>query len=304
MLKKQVLMKTIFLNSIDQYNQQNNNPTLHPQVSIIDFSKAKARQGGFRLEMGLYCILLKDVTGCEIKYGKNKYDYQEESLIFLAPEQVFEVEKTAIPYQPKGFSLAFHPDFIRGTSLGRKISSYQFFGYNVNEALHLSSQERTLVLDFFAKIQAELQQTTDKHSKQLIISNIELFLNYCERFYDRQFSTRENLNQHILMRFDELLEHYFSSQKMTIELPSVAFCADKLHLSANYFGDLIRKKTGKSAQEYIQHKIIKIAQQQLLNSEKTIGEISDYLGFKHISSFTRLFKKMVGISPNEFRKKK
>jgi len=201
-----------------------------------------------------------------------------------------------------GHGLVFHPDLIRGTSLSKGINEYSFFSYNTNEALHLSAKERQLVLDCFSKINMELQHSVDKHSKKLIASNIELFLNYCERFYDRQFITRENVNKGVLEKFEDLLNGYFSSDKpIEIGLPSVAYCADELNLSANYFGDLIKKETGKSAQEYIQNKIIDVAKNKIFDSNKTINEIAFELGFKYPQHFSRLFKQRTGITPNEYR---
>ena len=191
---------------------------------------------------------------------------------------------------------------IKGTSLGKSINEYSFFSYNTNEALHLSKKERKIVFDCFSKIQYELSQALDKHSKKLIASNIELFLNYCERFYDRQFITREHINKGILERFEELLNNYFSSEKpYSLGLPSVAYCADELHLSANYFGDLIKKETGKTAQDYVQDKIIDIAKGKIFNASKSISEIAYELGFKYPQHFSRLFKNRVGYTPNEYR---
>ncbi|HEY1054463.1 MAG TPA: helix-turn-helix transcriptional regulator, partial [Emticicia sp.] len=186
--------------------------------------------------------------------------------------------------------------------LAKSMQEYSFFSYQINESLHLSTRERTLVLDCFSKIENELQQSVDKHSKKLIASNIELFLNYCDRFYDRQFITRDNANRGILEKFEELLNGYFTSEKPeTIGLPSVAYCADELHLSPNYFGDLIKKETGKSAQEYIQNKIIEEAKNRIFNGDKTVNEVAYELGFKYPQHFTRFFKQHVGQTPNEYK---
>jgi AraC-like DNA-binding protein len=213
-----------------------------------------------------------------------------------------EIENDGQVYQPKGHALVFHPDLIRGTSLAKCINDYNFFSYNANEALHLSERERQIVLDCFSKIAAELQQNIDKHSKKLIASNIELFLNYCDRFYDRQFITRDNANKGILEKFEELLNGYFSSDKpQDIGLPSVSYFAEKLHLSANYFGDLIKKETGKSAKEYNQLKLMDIAKEKLFDKSKSVNEIAYELGFKYPQHFTRLFKSRIGYSPNEYR---
>lgn len=294
--------KVINFNTISEYNAFNNHETLHPLVSVIDFSKARKRTGT-KMNFGIYCIFLKDVKCGDLKYGRAQYDYQEGTLVFISPGQVIDVENKTDYYQPMGYGLVFHPDLIRGTSLGKNISEYNFFSYNTSEALHLSEKERQLVLDCFAKVQHELQQSVDKHSKKLIASNIELFLNYCERFYDRQFITRDNVNRGILEKFEELLNGYFISDKpKTIGLPSVAYCADELHLSANYFGDLIKKETGKSAQEYIQNKIIDTAKSKVFEADKTINEIAYELGFKYPQHFTRLFKQRIGYTPNEYRK--
>lgn len=298
--------RTFRYDTVSEYNDLNNHETLHPLVSVIDFSKARPRSWGeksVRINYGLYCIFLKDGKDCELKYGRNYYDYQEGTLVFVAPGQTVVVETDGQVYQPKGYALVFHPDLIRGTSLARSIDDYNFFSYSANEALHLSERERQIVLDCFSKIESELQQNIDKHSKKLIASNIELFLNYCDRFYDRQFITRDNVNKGILEKFEELLNGYFSSGKpQHLGLPSVAYFAEELHLSANYFGDLIKKETGKSAKEYIQDKIIDMAKNKTFDASKSVNEIAYELGFKYPQHFTRLFKQRVGVSPNEYRR--
>jgi AraC-like DNA-binding protein len=300
-------MEKIFrFDTVAEYNALNNHETLHPLVSVIDFSKANPRswdgQKTVRIIYGMYCIFLKDFKGCDIKYGRNYYDYQDGTLVFVAPGQLTVVETDGQVYQPKGYALVFHPDLVHGTSLARAMNDYNFFSYNSNEALHLSDRERLIVLDCFSKIEYELQQNIDKHSKKLIASNIELFLNYCDRFYDRQFITRDNVNKGILEKFEELLNGYFSSDKpQKVGLPSVAYFAEELHLSANYFGDLIKKETGKSAKEYIQDKIIDLAKNLTFDTEKSVNEIAYELGFKYPQHFTRLFKQRVGVTPNEFR---
>jgi AraC-like DNA-binding protein len=297
------MKKVLNFDTISEYNDFNNHETLHPLVSVIDFSKAKERTGN-TMNFGIYCIFLKEVNCGDLKYGRHYYDYQKGTLVFIAPGQFIDVENKTDFYQPMGNALVFHPDLIRGTSLAGRMNDYTFFNYNTNEALHLSEKERHLVLDLFSKINDELQHSVDKHSKKLIASSIELFLNYCERFYDRQFITREDVNKGILERFENLLRGYFSSDNPTeIGLPSVAYCADELNLSANYFGDLIRKETGKSAQEYIQTKIINVAKNKLVDSDKTINEIAYELGFKYPQHFSRMFKKTAGTSPSEYRAK-
>lgn len=287
--------------SISEYNAFNNHETLHPLVSVLDYSKARPRYQS-KMHFGIYCIVLKAVKCGDLKYGRHYYDYQEGTLVFISPGQVVEVENDGEQYQPLGHALAFHPDLIRGTSLAGNLTKYNFFGYHTSEALHLSERERQIILDCFSKIQSELQQPIDKHSKKLITSNIELFLNYCERFYDRQFITRDHINKGILEKFEALLNDYFSSDKpQEIGLPSVAYCASELNLSVNYFGDLIKKETGRSAQEYIQNKIMYLAKNKIFNIHKTVNDVAYELGFKYPQHFSRLFKQKTGSSPSEYR---
>jgi AraC family transcriptional activator of pobA len=287
--------------TINDYNVFNNNDTLHPLVSVVDLSKASPRQGS-RMYFGFYTIFLKDVKCGDLLYGRHIYDYQEGTLVFLAPGQVAGMNSNGETYQPKGYALVFHPDLIHGTPLGKHIQEYTFFSYQSNEALHLSKRERELILDCFSKIEYELEHAIDKHSKRLIVANIEIFLNYCLRFYDRQFITRDTVHKGILERFETLLNAYFGSEKpQTIGLPTVAYCASELNLSASYFGDLIKKQTGKPAQEYIQVKVIDMAKEKIFDQSKSVSQIAYELGFKYPQHFTRLFKQWVGQSPNEYR---
>lgn len=287
--------------TINDYNVFNNNETLHPQVSVVDLSKASPRQGS-KMYFGFYTIFLKDVKCGDLVYGRHTYDYQEGTLVFLAPGQVAGINSNGETYQPKGYALIFHPDLIHGTSLGKHIQDYSFFTYKSNEALHVSERERKIVLDCFSKIKYELEHAIDKHSKMLIVDNIELFLNYCVRFYDRQFITRDTVHKGILERFEYLLNNYFQTDKPQIlGLPSVAFIAGELHLSAGYFGDLIKRETGKTAQEFIQSKVIEVAKERIFDFNKSISEIAYYLGFKYPQHFTRLFKQKTGVTPAEYR---
>lgn len=282
-------------------NNHNNNETLHPLVAVVDFSKASPRTAKSAY-FGLYIVFLKEIKCGDLKYGHSTYDYQEGTLVFLAPGQVITVENNTEVYQPKGYALVFHPDLIHGTSLGRHIQDYTFFGYQSNEALHLSEREKKIVLDCFSKIEFELDGSIDKHSKKLIVSNIELFLNYCMRFYDRQFITREKSNTGILGKFENILNDYFhSNHPQEMGLPSVAHCASQLNLSANYFGDLIKKETGKSALEFIQFKVIEVAKEKMFQQDKSVAEIAHELGFKYQQHFTRLFKQKVGLTPKEYK---
>lgn len=286
--------------TVSEYNVYNRNETLHPLVSVVDLSKAAPRQLT-RMSYGFYVIFLKEVKCGDLKYGISNYDYEEGTLVFLAPGQVIGSPGEEY-YQPKGIALVFHSDFLHGTSLSRHMNDYSFFSYSTNEALHLSERERQIILDCFSKIKYELEHGVDKHSKRLIASNIELFLNYCVRFYDRQFITRENSAKGILARFETLLNDFFASNKpQEVGLPTVAYCASELNLSANYFGDLIKKETGKTANEYIHLKLIGIAKEKIFDENKSVSEIAYELGFKYPQHFTRLFKQQVGVTPLEYR---
>src|SRR6478752_768902 len=287
--------------TINDYNAFNNNETLHPLVSVVDLSKANPRQGS-QMYFGFYTIFLKEVKCGDLVYGRHTYDYQEGTLVFLAPGQIAGLNSNGETYQPKGYALIFHADLIHGTSLGKHIQDYNFFSYQSNEALHLSERERKIVLDCLSKIEYELEHAIDNHSKRLIVSNIELFLNYCIRFYDRQFITRDNVHKGILERFENLLNDYFQTDKpQSIGLPSVAYCASELNLSSSYLGDLIKKETGKTAQEHIQSKVIDVAKERIFDQSKSVSQIDYELGFKYPQHFARLFKQRVGQSPNEYR---
>ncbi|MFM2338763.1 MAG: hypothetical protein RL115_1956 [Bacteroidota bacterium] len=291
----------IQLNQVDTYNKLRGVKTLHPLVSVIEVSNTAPIQAS-TLNFGVYAVFLKELNCGELKYGRHYYDYQEGTLVFIAPGQVVGIPPTSKTVVPKGWALLFHPDLIKGTSLGKQIQDYSFFSYDVNEALHLSEKEKQLVLDCLAKIQYELEQNIDKHSKMLIVSTIELLLNYCIRFYDRQFITRDVAHKGILEKFETLLNDYYKTETTPSRgLPSVAFCAAQLHLSANYFGDLIKKESGKTAQDYIQSKIIDVAKERIFNINKSISEVAYDLGFKYPQHFTRLFKQKTGVSPIEYR---
>lgn len=284
-----------------EYNDLLGVETLHPLVSVIDLSKSR-RIRHMRHTFGFYTLFLKEVRCGNLIYGRQYYDYQEGTIVAIAPGQVAGVEDNGEEFQPKGWALVFHPDLIRGTSLGRNIRSYSFFSYEANEALHLSEQERAIVVDCLHKIRTETEHAVDKHTRRLITANIELLLDYCVRFYERQFLTRSQVNSDLLIRFETLLDAYFSSDRPQSEgLPSVKYFAEQLHLSANYFGDLIKKETGRTAQDHIQLKLIDVAKERIFDVRKSVGEIAYELGFKYPQHFTRLFKKLTGLTPKEYR---
>jgi len=289
------------IDTVKQYNQWMGVETLHPLVSVVNFNEIPTVQQ-FRRYMGIYAVFFKNIKCGDMIYGCQPYDYEDGTLVFVSPGQVYGIDSKGEVTRPSGYALVFHPDLLAGTHLGKTIKDYSFFSYEVNEALHLSKKEKDTIIECLEKITHEMEQNIDKHSKTLIVSNIELFLNYCMRFYDRQFITRSKVNKDILGRFEELLEEYFKSGKaQTVGLPSVAYCAEALHLSPNYFGDLIKKETGTTALDMIQSKLIEEAKGRMFEANQSISEIAYQLGFKYQQHFTRLFKQKTGVTPQEYR---
>lgn len=289
------------IDTVQQYNDYFGVETCHPLVSVIEGRKAKPLRFCRKL-YNVYAVLLKDTDCGNLKYGQSIYDYQRGTMLFLAPGQVMGSEDDGQWHHPEGWALTFHPELLRGTPLASIMKEYSYFAYNANEALHLSEQERHTVIECMEKIRTELQYPIDKHSKSLIVDNVKLLLDYCIRFYDRQFITRENANHDILTRFENLLDDYFASGKAAKQgMPSVQQCADTLCLSANYFGDLVKKLTGMSALKHIQQKMLDVAKERVFDTSKSISEISYELGFSYPQHFSRWFKKMAGCTPNEYR---
>ena len=292
----------IKLNTVDDYNRLFGLETLHPLVNVIDLSQATSFPAHFTVNYGVYALFLKETKCGDIRYGRQPYDYQEGTITSFAPGQVTETDMPE-GVKPKAKGIVFHPDLIKGTSLGQEIRSYSFFSYDSREALHLSDDEKTIILDCLSKIRMELTHPIDKLSRRLISRNIQLLLDYCMRFYNRQFVTRTEANKDVLTRFEHLLDDYFQSGKtQTAGIPTVRYFAEAVFLSPNYFGDLVKKETGKSPQEYIQAKIMDLAKDMLLGSEKSVSQIAYDLGFQYSQHFNRVFKRNTGLSPNEYRK--
>ncbi len=292
----------IKLNTVDDYCEVFGLEKQHPLVAVVDTKDGTKFPSDFTFNYGVYALFLKENLGCNIvRYGRQRYDYQEGTVTSFAPGQVSHVVMNP-GMVPQAKGLVFHPDLIKGTPLAREMRNYTYFSYSSNEALHLSDEEKRIFLDCLEKIKMELNQPADKFSRRLISTNIELLLNYCMRFYSRQFATREVQNKDVLTRFENLLDDYFTGDKPHMEgLPTVRYFADKICLSPNYFGDLVKKQTGVNAQEYIQNKIIDLAKSMLLGSEKSITEISYDLGFQYSQHFNRVFKKNTGLTPTAYR---
>lgn len=287
--------------TIEQYNRFFGFETRHPLVGIVHFD-GSVPQPTHRMTLGFYALFLKKTTGCIINYGKTVYDFDDETVVSFAPGQTVGIHRLEDGPAPEAVGLLFHPDFLHRTSLGQKMKQYSFFSYASNEALHLSTEERIILQDYMEKIVRELQHPIDKFSKSLIISNIEVLLNYCMRFYERQFITREDMNHDALARFERLLDDYLYSDMAAREgIPTVKYFADNICLSPNYFGDLVKSETGKTAQEYIQLKMIAVAKERMLDPAGTIKRIAESLGFQHPQHFVRFFKRQEGCTPKEFR---
>lgn len=251
---------------------------------------------------GIYALYLKLEKACDIRYGRQNYDYQEGTIVCFAPGQDAETTLITDRVQVNALGILFHPDLLLGTSLGKTIKKYTFFSYEVNEALHLSEEERNIIMDCLRIIRLELEHGVDKHSKTLLVNYIELLLNYCMRFYERQFVTRSKANHDVLTCFEQLLDNYFSGTFAEQNgLPTVKYFADKICLSPNYFGDMVKKETGRTPQEHIQEKVIEMAKERMIGTEDTVSQIAYSLGFQYPQHFCRLFKKRVGCTPNEYR---
>ena len=275
----------------------------HPLVSVVDFSRLNLKkQGNVKVSSGFYTVMQKNLCPGALRYGRNYYDFQEGTLFFSGPNQVIALENPDESKDVYGWGLFFHPELIRGTSLNPKMKDYNFFSYNLHEALHLSEKEQSKLKEIIEDIKVELSLNIDKHSKTLIVSSIELLLNYSNRYYDRQFITRTESNKDIIADFEKLLADYFLSEELQNKgFPSVKDFAKQIHLSPNYLSDLLKKETGKNGTEHIQSHVIELAKDKLLSSTISVSEIAYDLGFEYPQYFSKMFKKKTGITPAEYR---
>ena len=294
-------MEEVFLNSVQDFNDYQGVETLHPLVSVVHVENTEHIQECV-MHYGLYAIYLKENKGCKLSYGRTPYDFDEMTVTSFAPGQVVKVEPNPdVPFA-KFTALVFHPDLLNRTALGRQMSRYEFFDYSSTEALHLSVQEVEVFRGVITMIEQELHHAIDKHTRELIVSNIELLLNYCLRFYDRQFITREEINHSVVKRFMELLDDYISSKALREGLPTVAYFADKCCLSSGYFGNLVRVETGRTAKDIIADRLLAHAKQLLNDDTLTITMISERMGFDYPQHFVRFFKSHTGKTPSAYRK--
>lgn len=277
----------------------------HPLITVVDLSQVKYDFDedaiGQKFVSDLYCIGLKD-GNCGLEYGRNHYDFDSGVLIFTAPEQVITVTQTHEPGEIQGWMLYFHPDLIRNLPLGSKIDNYTFFSYEVHEALHLSEQEQTTVTNCIEMIKTEINERIDNHSQQVLVSNIELLLNYSSRYYERQFNTRSAQNDDTVSKFEkELKEYYRKNLILEIGQPTIQYLAEKCHLSASYLSDLLKKETGRTAKDHINLFLVDKAKNLLLSTNDSISGIAYSLGFNYPHYFSRLFKRHTGTTPNDYR---
>jgi AraC-like DNA-binding protein len=278
--------------------------SFHPLVTVLDFSKVTENVEEYsKVTTDFYSIMFKNYCKNKMKYGRKAIDFQDGNLICIAPNQTIDMDNEEEEREGKmGWGLFFHPDLIRATTLNEKLKDYTFFNYEISEALHLSDKEKGVLYECVQKIQAELQENIDVYSQYIIVSTIELLLNYCSRFYGRQMITRSQNNKLTINQIEGILTHYFSANTIQEQgLPTVKYLAEQVHLSPSYLSDLLKKETGKNAQEHIHFYLIEEAKNLLLNSEKNVNEIAYNLGFEYPQYFNTLFKKKTGRTPKEFR---
>ncbi len=293
--------ETVNLDSVDAYNKLYGMKTSHPLVTVIDLKKATRRFENIRLNYGVYAVFLKNNASCRLQYGREYYDYQEGTVVSFAPGQVIDVESSGETVAPDVVGLMFHPDLICSTPLADKINRYGYFDYSQKEALHLSESERDIFLECLDKINREVEHPVDTHSADLLSANIQLLLEYLNRFYDRQFITRHKVNSSVVTAFEAELKRLYSHGSVVEEVPRVTYFAGKANLSPGYFSDLVKKETGNTPQDLITLFLIAEAKRRLVATDADISEIAYDLGFQYPQHFTRLFKRVAGKSPRAFR---
>ena len=293
-------MKEIRLDSVQAFNEQYGFETLHPLVSVARHDK-RTEMEEYVVHYGLYALFLKENKGCQLSYGRTQYDFDEMTVTSFAPGQSIHVKPNPEVQTPKWTALVFHPDLLARTTLGKNIGRYEFFGYSSNEALHLSVGEIEIFQNVLSMIGEELHRAIDKHSRELIVSNIELLLNYCLRFYDRQFITREEINHSVVKKFEEMLKEYLATRALNEGLPTVSYFADRCCLSNGYFGNLVRVETGKTAKDFIAGRVLDAAKQLLNVSSLSVHQVGQRLGFEYPQHFVRFFKAHTGKTPTQYR---
>lgn len=289
------------LDSIDAYNKLYGLETKHPLVTVINLNEATRIVNHIRMDYGVYALFLKNGINCTLKYGRQPYDYQEGTVVSFSPGQLIGIDTEIDEIAPDVIGIMFHPDLIHKTPLASKIKEYGFFDYSQREALHLSADERGIFNQCLERIKEEIARPVDKHTAEIVASHIQVLLDYVTRFYERQFITRRKVNSDILSRFESLLKNYLESGQSKEGLPKVNYFAEVVNLTPGYFGDMIKKETGLTAQEIITRHIVERAKQRLTGSNDDISVIAYELGFQHPQHFSRMFKRVAGASPTQFR---
>ena len=293
-------MQEIFLNTVQDFNDYQGVETLHPLVSVVRVENTEHIQKCV-MHYGLYAIYLKETKACQLSYGRTSYDFDEMTVTSFSPGQTVTVEPNpAVPFV-KFTALVFHPDLLNRTPLAKQMNRYEFFDYTSTEALHLSAQEVEIFKGVLALIEQELHRAIDKHTRELIVSNIELLLNYCLRFYDRQFITREEINHTVVKKFLNQLDEYINEKAVSEGLPTVAYFAGKCCLSTGYFGTLVKTETGRTAKDLINDRILAKAKALLQSETSSVTQVSVRLGFEYPQHFIRFFKSLTGKTPSQWR---
>lgn len=302
-MKKKEQNPIVSVDSIDAYNKLFGLETNHPLISVLDMKKATKAVNHIRMDYGVYAVFLKNGINCRLMYGCQPYDYQEGSIVTFRPGQLIGVEMETVEIGPDVLGLLFHPDLIFGTPLAARIEEYRFFDYSEREAVHLSAEERGIFIECLERIREETEHPVDKHTAGILASHIQVLLDYLTRFYERQFITRHKVNSDILTSFEAALKRYYEEGKASEGIPSVAYFAEKANLTPGYFGDLIKRETGTTAQEMISRYVIGQAKRRLAETSEDVSIIAYDLGFQYPQHFTRMFKKQTGHTPREYRLK-
>lgn len=299
------MAEVLHIKSITEVHQLLQLPKpLHPLLTIIwKWPQVVFDSNTFRLTSDLYVISLKSrLSKNSFQYGRSSYDFEEGTLVFMAPQQLMSFSEPVEELDSSGWTILFHPDLIRRSELGKTIGEYSFFDYSINDALHISDFEKETLRQLVERIDSELKRNIDKHSQNLIIANLDTILKYCLRYYERQFYMRTNQNKDIITRFEAYLKSYFESDNLASSgIPSLKQCGEALHISGSYLSDLLRIETGKSAKEHIIGYLIEKAKTQLLSSGKSVNEIAYGLGFSYPQHFSKLFKAKTGVNPTQYR---
>jgi AraC-like DNA-binding protein len=297
------MSKILKVRSVNDYGSYLGCPARHPLVCVIDYAEVSPIRHSLN-NYGVYALFLRDDVGVELDYGCGRYDYNKGTLLCVAPGQVGGKEDNGERVSITGWALLFHSDLLRGTPLEKRIRDYSFFDYRVNEALHMSDREHDILVSLMRRMREELDNERDAQQDAILVGYIGLVLNFCQRFYNRQFQSREAENSDILVRFNRLLADYYEQQlQLKLGLPTVQYCADRLCLSPNYFGDVVKRTTGDTASNHIRRFVIRLAKNGLSAGE-SVAQVADRLGFEYPQHFSRMFRRQEGITPSEYSRKR